>query len=108
MSARKESTRLSQAFVMRLMNSDGWSEKWDAEVKGFHIRKTSQSASYRLSYRHPVTRKRHTLTLGRADQIPFSEAREAAAKTVSMLARQALSHKVEAVYNQCAATNQSS
>ncbi|MDW7746830.1 integrase arm-type DNA-binding domain-containing protein [Halomonas sp.] len=108
MSANNERRPLNQFNVRRLIDTEGWSEVWDTEVSGFHVRKTSKSASYRLSYRHPITHKRHTLTLGRADQIAFRDAKEAAAQTVSMLARQALSQQVEAVYNQCSATNQSS
>ncbi len=62
----------------------------------------------RIVYPTVIQLRRHTLTLGRADQIAFRDAKEAAAQTVSMLARQALSRKIEAVYNLCAATNQSS
>ncbi|MBS9405601.1 DUF4102 domain-containing protein [Halomonas sp. TRM85114] len=100
MPANIQRHRLCQTQVRRLLDSDKWSEIWDAELTGFHIRKTSKSASYRLSYRHPTTRKCHVMTLGRADQISLLEAREAAARTVSMLASQAMNHKVDTVLNQ--------
>ena len=100
MALANQRTRLTNGIVARLLNCEEWSEVWDKDIRGFHIRKTSKSASYRLSYRHPVTRKPHVLTLGRADQIPFNVAKEAAAKTVSMFAIQALGHNIEAIHNQ--------
>lgn len=100
MSSMKGAIRITQRRVNDLLKSVHWSEVWDSELKGFHIRKTSKSASYRLHYRDPITRKHHILTLGKADLISLPEARQAAEMTVSRLATSAMKHKVEQVNNQ--------
>lgn len=108
MPAKNIRPQLCQALVTRLINSDRSLEIWDTEVTGFHIRKTPKSVSYRLSFRHPITCKRHTLILGRADQITFRDAKQAAALTVSRFSRLALIHKVETVNSHCSAALRSS
>jgi hypothetical protein len=93
--AEKHTFKLSSQSIARLLRSDQWNEIWDPELKGFHIRKTSGTASYRLSYRDPKTQKRRILTLGRADQVPFNEAKEAASYAVSQIAIMNMRSKIK-------------